>query len=44
MFETLMESSIDKAFDVFELYTLQHTLSIHPDVNIELPHYEVREK
>ncbi|RUS20535.1 Mis12 protein-domain-containing protein [Endogone sp. FLAS-F59071] len=38
--ETLLESAIDKNFDLFELYVLQNTFAVRDDVNIVLEHHE----
>ena len=42
--ETLLETTVDRTFDKFELYTLRHLLSIEPGLEdwIRLAHYEVR--
>ncbi|KAF9436466.1 hypothetical protein BGZ76_003897 [Entomortierella beljakovae] len=39
-FETLLESSVDKNFDRFELYALKNLFGVPEDVDIVLPHYE----
>lgn len=39
--ETLLESAVDKNFDLFELYVLQNTFAVRDDVNIVLEHHEV---
>ncbi|KAG0343319.1 hypothetical protein BG004_005404 [Podila humilis] len=38
-FETLLESSVDKNFDRFELYALKNIFGVPKDVDIILPHY-----
>ncbi|ORY01219.1 Mis12-domain-containing protein [Basidiobolus meristosporus CBS 931.73] len=38
--ETLLESAVDKNFDIFELYVLKNIFTIPPGVNVELPHYK----
>ena len=42
--ETLLESTVDKNFDRFEIYVLRNILSVPEDVAawIRLSHYEVR--
>ena len=42
--ETLLEATVDKAFDKFEIYTLRNILTIPEDLVpwIQLKHYEVR--
>ncbi|GJJ68156.1 kinetochore protein Mis12/MTW1 [Entomortierella parvispora] len=39
-FETLLESSVDKNFDRFELYALNRLFGVGENVDIVLPHYE----
>ncbi|KAG0028671.1 hypothetical protein BGZ82_008315 [Podila clonocystis] len=39
-FETLLESSVDRNFDRFELYALKNIFGVPEDVDIVLPHYE----
>ena len=39
-FETLLEASVDKNFDRFELYALKNLFGVPEDVDIVLPHYE----
>jgi len=39
-FETLLESSVDKNFDRFELYALNKLFGVEEKVDIVLPHYE----
>ena len=41
--ETLLESTVDKSFDKFEIYTLRSILSVPEDLAkwIRLGHYEV---
>ncbi|KAF9380004.1 hypothetical protein CPB97_008624 [Podila verticillata] len=39
-FETLLESSVDKNFDRFELYALKNIFGVPEDVDLVLPHYE----
>ncbi|KAG0295796.1 hypothetical protein BGZ98_001228 [Dissophora globulifera] len=39
-FETLLESSVDRNFDRFELYALKNLFGVPEDVDIVLPHYE----
>ncbi|KAG0348224.1 hypothetical protein BGZ54_004691 [Gamsiella multidivaricata] len=39
-FETLLEASVDKNFDRFELYALKNIFGVPEDVDIVLPHYE----
>lgn len=41
--ETLLESTVDKSFDKFEIYTLRSILSVSDDLDkyIRLKHYEV---
>lgn len=42
--ETLLEATVDKAFDKFEIYTLRNILTVPEDVAqwVRLSHYEVR--
>ena len=42
--ETLLEATVDKAFDKFEIYTLRNILTVPEDVAgwVRLGHYEVR--
>ena len=42
--ETLLEATVDRTFDKFELYTLRHLLSVDAELEpwIRLAHYEVR--
>jgi len=42
--ETLLESTVDKAFDYFEIWTLRNVLTIPDDLApwMRLGHYEVR--
>ena len=42
--ETLLESTVDKSFDKFEIYTLRNILTIQDDLApwMRLGHYEVR--
>jgi kinetochore protein Mis12/MTW1 len=44
--ETLLESTVDKNFDRFEIYVLRNILSVPEDLTswIRLSHYEVREQ
>jgi len=41
--ETLLESTVDKSFDMFELYTLRNILTVPDDLTpwMQLKHYEV---
>ena len=41
--ETLLESTVDKSFDKFEIYTLRNILTIPDDLApwMRLAHYEV---
>ncbi|KAF9371721.1 hypothetical protein CPC16_002889 [Podila verticillata] len=39
-FETLLESSVDRNFDRFELYALKNIFGVPEDVDLVLPHYE----
>ncbi|KAF9423771.1 hypothetical protein BGZ94_008172 [Podila epigama] len=39
-FETLLEASVDKNFDRFELYALKNIFGVPEDVDVVLPHYE----
>lgn len=41
--ETLLESTVDKAFDKFEIYTLRNILTVPDDLAqwMRLAHYEV---
>ena len=39
-FETLLESSVDKNFDRFELYVLKNLFGVPEPVDVVLPHYE----
>ena len=43
--ETLLESTVDKSFDKFEIYTLRNILTIPDDLApwMRLAHYEVRQ-
>ena len=43
--ETLLESTVDKAFDKFEIYVLRNILTVPEDlINwVRLRHYEVRD-
>ncbi|KAK9761796.1 hypothetical protein K7432_013046 [Basidiobolus ranarum] len=38
--ETLLESAVDKNFDIFELYVLKNIFTIPSGLNVELPHYK----
>ena len=42
--ETLLESTVDKAFDKFEIYVLRNILTVPEDLIswVRLTHYEVR--
>lgn len=41
--ETLLEATVDKTFDKFEIYTLRNILTVPDDLTgwIRLAHYEV---
>ncbi|RUS24936.1 Mis12 protein-domain-containing protein, partial [Jimgerdemannia flammicorona] len=39
-FETLLESAVDKNFDLFELYVLRNTFAIREDVDLVLNYHE----
>lgn len=43
--ETLLESTVDKAFDKFEIYVLRNILTVPEDLIhwVRLRHYEVRD-
>ena len=44
--ETLLEATVDKTFDKFEIYTLRNILTVPEDLApwMRLGHYEVRRR